>query len=138
MRWRSNPDVYRYFFNRKPVTMTGHLKWFEMYLSDETRLDFLVSERLTQKKLGVVGLQNMTSDSADIAYMIGEKSEQRKGYGAEAVATMTRFVFERFPVKEVRAIVASDNLASQRMIATVGYSDRYHIYTVERDEFSDA
>lgn len=136
VRWRSDPEIYRYFFNPRPVSLESHLQWFDKYIDDETRVDFIIKDRVGEKNIGVVGLQNLSDETVDVAYMIGEKSERRKGFGAEAVKTMTRFAFENLPIKTIRSVVLNENAASRKLMEKVGYSCVHQVYIMQKDEFN--
>ena len=71
--WRSNPANYRNFLNAKPITKEDHLKWFEGYLTNPARFDFLILEP-DGKPIGTCALSDITEDSCEISYMIGDES----------------------------------------------------------------
>jgi len=58
---------------------------------------------------------------ATVAVLVGERSEQRKGFAVEAAAIRTDFVFGRLGLRALRAEALSENLASLRLLERCGY-----------------
>lgn len=120
VEWRSNGKIVRYFFDKTPLTMEKHLKWFESYLRDRTRYDFIITEKINGEKAGTVGLQNLNGNSADISYLINTDL-QGKGYGTEAIRAMSSYAFEHFNLKTLTAVILTDNAASRKAAERAGY-----------------
>lgn len=130
VRWRSDPEIYKGFFASQPVSLEAHLEWFKKYLQDESRYDFIVSIKEVGKKIGVVGLQNIVGQKAEVAYMIGEIEEQGKGYGTEAVNKMTQVGFDVFECTSIEAVIKADNKASIELIKRVGFREMRVVYSL--------
>lgn len=131
--WRSNEHIYRFFYNPQPITMEAQLDWFENYLGDETRLDFIISEKETGQKLGIVGLQNIKHSTADISYMIGEEKAQGNGFGSEAITAISAFAFERLNIDSLNAVIHMKNIASQKAARKAGYHPDFITYVLKRE-----
>ena len=115
VHWRSDPDNYRTFFDARPITMEEHLTWFERYLVDDARYDFMIFNEDGQP-IGTAGLSSITDDSCEVSYMIGEKAERGKGYATEAVRLLTDVALRELGVKRVVARVRPENEASARVV----------------------
>jgi pseudaminic acid synthase len=134
VQWRSDEQNYHYFFNPVPVQMDTHLLWFEKYLNDDTRFDFIIIEKETNREIGTVGLQNITDKSADISYMIGEIDAQKKGYGSEAIRALSSFSFNNLNLESINAVVHIKNIASQKAAQKAAYTPSYITYTLRREK----
>ena len=122
VRWRSDPDVIRYFRNPTPVTREGHLKWLTgSYQNNPDRHDFIVIEKESESPIGTVGL-NMSDDGlCEVSYMIAEPGFQRRGYAVEAI----RAVMDEAQKEGIHAFMAEihrDNTASIRTIERLGFT----------------
>lgn len=139
VEWRNNPKINQFFYDPKIITITQHLKWFEKYQNNPTRYDYMIIIRNSNKKIGIVGLQNIDYDkkSAEVAYMIGETTEQRKGYASEAINAVLQFAYKTFHIKKEIAVIHKNNMASSQMIQHIGFryerkqDDTFDIYKKE-------
>lgn len=129
VRWRSNPDNYKYFFRQKPITLEEHLRWFAGYVGDPCRYDFVIFDK-DEAPIGTVGLSSIGQDSCEINYMIGETSARGKGYAKEAVRTMAKIAMDELGVSVVYARVLSNNLASMGVVEGCGFEDYEHVYVM--------
>lgn len=130
--WRSNPENYRFFLNAHQITLEEHLSWYERYLDDPTRYDFVIFDS-EDKPIGTVGLSHITKDSGEINYMIGEVSARGKGYAKEAVRTFTSIAVGELGVKTVYASVLVNNPASMHVVEGCGFKDYEHVYVARYD-----
>lgn len=133
VKWRSNSQIYRYFIHHSAVTMEGHLTWFQKYLTDETRFDYMITEKETDQKIGIVGLQNLHGTTGDISYFINVQS-QGKGFGSEAIKTMSTYAFEDFKLQGLSAVILAENLASIKAAKYAGYQLYSQTYRLNRPE----
>ena len=130
MRWRGDPENYRHFLDPRPLTMEGHLAWYEEYLRDETRFDFMVLSE--GRPVGTVGLSCICADSCEISYMIGEASARGRGFATEAVGVMTQAAFRELGVEEVVARILPGNDASARVVGKAGFEEAVRVYRLAR------
>ena len=129
--WRSDPDNYKTFFNRRPITLEEHLAWFTNYLDDMTRYDFMVIDE-TGAPIGTVGLSGISTDACEISYMIGAKTARGKGYAKEAVRAATQLAFSEVGVRYVDARILPGNHASEKVVEGCGYAEVEHVFRIER------
>lgn len=125
--WRSDPSNYRFFFNARPITVEEHLAWFERYLGDETRYDFMVIGE-GGEPIGTAGLSSIESGSCEISYMIGDMKARGKGYAKETVRRLTEVAFEEFGVESVVARVVPGNDASAAVLAGSGFAEVERVF----------
>lgn len=137
VEWRNNPEINKFFYDPKIITMDEHLNWFEKYQNNPNRYDYMIITKNSHKKIGVVGLQNIDHDakSAEVAYMIGEITEQRKGYGSEAINTLIQFAHKTFGLRKEIAVIHKDNVASSQMIQHIGFCYKKEEYAKNFDAY---
>lgn len=133
VEWRSNRRIIRFFRSKLPLSMETHLAWFEKYRSDATRFDFLITEKATNQKIGIVGLQNLSEKSADISYLVGLPSQGR-GFGTEAIRAMSTYAFEHLELQRLDAVILAENSASKKAAVRAGFRLYSRIYRLEKPE----
>lgn len=131
--WRSDPANYKNFFNQQPLTKKDHLCWFEGYLTDPTRFDFMIQEP-NKKSVGTCSLSNISGNSCEISYMIGDENCRGKGYAKEAVRALSEVAFEQLNVKEIIARILPHNEASIHVVLGSGYYEYERIYRLNSND----
>ena len=131
VEWRGDPDNYRFFLNPHPITIEEHLAWFERYLEDEARYDFLILDE-NRTPIGVVGLSNITADSCEVNYIVGAKEARGRGFASEAVEAMTRIAFDELGVESVFARILVGYEASEHVVRKAGYEEFERVFRVSR------
>ena len=131
VRWRSDPANYRNFFNARPITMEDHLAWFDGYLKDTKRYDFLI-ETPDGKPVGTCGLSAIDESGCEISYMIGDVGSRGKGYATEALRALTEVAFTELEVDHVDARVLAHNKASAKVALGGGYSEHERVFRITR------
>lgn len=137
--WRSKPENYENFFNAQPVTLEGHLKWFERYLQDATRYEFMIIAP-DGEPIGTVGLSSIDDESCEIGYLIGSENCRGKGYAKEAVRSATQVAFDELGVKYVDAHILASNAASMKVAIGGGFCEHertYRAYNPAANPLSD-
>lgn len=134
--WRSDPDNYQRFFNARPITLSEHLAWFDRYLGDATRYDFMILDE-EGLPIGTCGLSSITSDSCEISYMIGDKKARGRGYAKEAVSRLTQLAFDELGVSFVEARVVPGNDASVRVLLGGGYAERERVFRADNPRIAE-
>lgn len=129
--WRSDPVNYRNFRSGASLTLESHLAWFERYLGDSTRYDFMVLGP-DGKPIGTVSLSDVTSESCEIGYMIGDVASRGRGYASEAVRAACGVAFDELGVDRVDARILPGNVASERAAASAGLVEHEHVWSIEK------
>lgn len=129
--WRSDPANYRFFFNAKPITLEEHLAWFDRYLGDLTRYDFMMMGE-GDEPIGTAGLSSIASGSCEISYMIGDVEARGKGYAKETVRRLTEVAFNELGVEEVVARVVPGNDASVAVLMGSGFAEVERVFLTKK------
>lgn len=124
--WRSDPDIYKYLFRGRPLSLNEHLEWYSSYKEDDTRYDFMIFDQ-DGKPIGTVGLTDIDGDKCDIAYMIGDSSARGKGYAKEAIRAVSNLAFAS-GIKVIYARVLPFNNASIRTALSCGFEETETVF----------
>lgn len=122
VRWRSDEEIIKYYYNPIPITKESHIKWFnDIYLNTSSRYDFIVI--LDEMPIGFTSILNIdfNSKSAEISYTIGELAARGKGLGVKMLSAMVEFGFEEFSIKQFIAGIRKDNAASIKTAISAGF-----------------
>ena len=118
--WRSEPGVYRYFKYPHQITLQEHLQWFfNSYLLNEDRFDWICLEKDREKKIGVFGLLRNGSE-AEVNYLLAP-SAQHRGYAREGVLALMEYAAENWKVRSVLAEIHKENKPSIHFITNLGF-----------------
>lgn len=122
VRWRSDEAIIRFFIHSKPITMEQHLSWFDRYLNDQNRYDYIVSCKVNGAAIGVISLSELANaQGAELGYAISEPEYQRQGYAKEAILALMQFATRQFGIQYFRAEIHKENIASIRTITSLGF-----------------
>jgi len=122
VRWRSNPELIRFFRNAEPISLKSHTEWYNSYKSNSDRVDFIILEMESNTEIGTIGVNDVdyNTGSCEISYMIGEIEFQRKGYASEAVTAMIKRMNQEH-ISRFYAEIHQENKASIEMIRKLGF-----------------
>ena len=119
--WRSNPEVYQYFFSPNPITANEHKNWYlNYYLKDKNRIDFMALEK-NGTRIGVFGVKHYMEhiQCGEISYLL-DKSAQGKGYAQEVVKRLMLFAKEDWRCKEAILNIHEKNVPSLAVAVIFG------------------
>ena len=134
VKWRSDPEVYRYFKNPQKITIESHLNWYyHNYLLDESRFDWICVDKQTEKIIGVFGL-NYNGNNAEVNYLLVPEA-QHKGYAQEAINCLISHA-RNYNVKTIIAEIHKDNspsiaLAERMRFVYVKNNENFMIFSRE-------
>lgn len=124
--WINDPDVHRWMLSGHiPVTAEDELAFFERMGSSQTDHVFQIHIRESGRHIGMCGLEavNPIDRDAELGVMIGDVSEQGKGYGRDAIVTLLRFGFETLGLHCVRIRAVSGNERGIGLYRSIGFRD---------------
>lgn len=125
VRWLNTPETRQYLDAIYPFAMVEEEQWFEGLLKDrEHYLNFFVIESIeTGEPVGNLGLHVIDQRNrwTELGIMIGDTSNQNKGYGTDALRTLLRFAFETMNLNRVQLRVHNDNLRGIHVYERCGF-----------------
>lgn len=135
VKWRSNPEAFKFFKNPHKVTLEEHLNWFNNnYMSNARRHDWICMAEGSQQKLGVFGIVE-DGNIVEINYLLAPEA-QGQGYATEVLSALVNYAKEKCHAGEVIAEIHKDNLPSARVAQKLGFELKdtqgtFNIYSLE-------
>ncbi len=118
--WRSDPEVYKYFLSAHKITLEEHLNWyFNRYLQDDDRIDYIACEQTSGEPIGVFGIKKRR-DGAEVSYLL-KKQSQGKGYAGEAVCWLMETAKATWGIAKAIAEIHLENTPSIRLAERLGF-----------------
>jgi len=113
--WRQDRELMRFL-----PTFPEHLTWeehWEWWINRENRLDWMISMLGQTYEVRYVGTVHYNAITHEIGIIVGEKTMQGQGVARKAL----RHALGRIPHLWCIAVIHPDNIASQRVFASVGF-----------------
>jgi RimJ/RimL family protein N-acetyltransferase len=125
LAWRQDAETRELVMGyRLPVTEASEAAWYEQVINDRSgkRASFAI-EAQSGKLVGIVHLMEIDafSQSAKFGIVIGDKSERRKGFGAEATMLLLRYAFGTLNLHRIELQVLASNTAAVRLYEALGF-----------------
>lgn len=123
VKWRSDPNIYKYFCSPHPLVLEEHLSWYrESYIFNSNRFDFMASLKDNGTSIGVFGIKRIKEDinSAEVSYIVAPEM-QGQGYALEAITRLHKYIKEEWHCTETVAVIHKDNLKSIKFAENLGY-----------------
>jgi len=125
-RWMNDPEVTRFLETRYIPQSLENIAGYVEGMSGKRDEIFLAiclkdsAEHIGNIKLGPI---NWIHRFADISLVIGDKKFWSKGYGSEAIKTVSRYAFEVLNLHKVKSGLYSDNIGSARAFLKAGFTE---------------
>lgn len=123
VKWRSDPEVYRYFLSPHPLTEKEHLDWYEnQYLRRANRVEWIAAEKVNGKPVGVFGVkrEKVSDTEVEVSYLLAPEF-RGKGYASEAVNCILKFALEEWNCCQAAAKIHIDNRESIQFAKGLGF-----------------
>ncbi len=124
VRWRNDPEILGMLFSHRPLSEREQREWFEKLPGDKSRVSFMV-ETLEGKAVGQGGFGGIDHRSrlAELGIVIGEREEQGKGLGTEAVQLLLSYGFGELNLHRISLRVLDGNRRALRIYRGLGFKD---------------
>ncbi|WP_081581595.1 UDP-4-amino-4,6-dideoxy-N-acetyl-beta-L-altrosamine N-acetyltransferase [Pararhodospirillum photometricum] len=110
--WRSQPEVYEYFYEYLPISVRQQKNWYEKQLQDSSEINFVVADIKTGKAIGTVSIYHIDRRSRKAEWgrlIIGDPSARSGGKGAEIEALVLQYSFEHLNLNKLYCEVLLQN-----------------------------
>jgi RimJ/RimL family protein N-acetyltransferase len=138
IRWRNSEFIKSRFIYRKDITIEQQRKWIETKVLTGKVSQFIIWDKLDNKKIGSVYLQNIDKDKKEAEYgvLIGEKEYTGKGLGTESANLIIQYGFEQLGLEKIYLRVLKENLPARRAYEKVGFrnEDRKETILIDTNE----
>lgn len=125
--WRNDPEVRENVLGyRFPVTEAMEDRWYEGALRDSggKRAIFAVEDLTDDACVGFVQLNRIDwiARTAYLAIVIGDRSRQGRGLGADALRVLFRYGFDCLNLRKICLEVPSYNQRAQQLYGDLGFA----------------
>lgn len=121
VKWRTNPEVYKYFKYPVKIDLETHISWFiNSYINNANRIDFMVLTKDRASKIGVFGVNKVEENTVEVSYLLDD-NEQGKGYASEILEGIENMISTYWNVKKYIAEIHKNNTKSIIFIKKMGY-----------------
>jgi len=124
VRWLGDAEITRYWWTRDvPWAKRPALAALVLFAGGlrPNAILWMITRDGEAIGLSMIRQIDRTKRHGMVAVLIGERSEQGKGFAAEACAIRNDFVFGRLDFDSLTATVLADNTASRRLLERSGY-----------------
>ncbi|CAE6887998.1 Spermidine N(1)-acetyltransferase [Paraburkholderia domus] len=109
--WRSDPQVYEYFYEFLPISSRQQRNWFEKQLQDGSEINLVVSN-LSGVAVGTVSIYHIDRRNRKAEWgrlIIGDPAARSGGIGAEIEALILQYAFEHLNLHKLYCEVLVEN-----------------------------
>lgn len=123
VKWRNRKEIIDNLFTNKGITLSQHRNWFESYIKTNSRIEFVITKKEDNKKIGTIGLSSIDckNQKAEYGILIGEKDERGKGYAKEASFGIVKYGFEELNLQKIYLKAFSDNINAINLYIKLGF-----------------
>lgn len=123
VRWMNDPEINQYLESRFVTHTIESTKSFIRSVTNDNNYQFGIFIKETGKHIGniKIGCINHYHKTADIGFLIGEKSFWGKGIASEAIKLVTRFGFETLGLHKLWGGAYAPNIGSVKAFLKNGY-----------------
>ena len=136
-KWFNDTELTRYM--DAPGQKCTDESLIESFLLDQEDFDLIVCEKESSREIGFCSIYNinLSNQSAEISYLIGEKQFRGKGYGKEIIWLLQDIAFKKIGLNSISASVTEQNTRSLRVFEKTGFKRvgirrQYHIIGDEK------
>lgn len=126
VRWFSDAEVTRNLGARAPLSMPLEERWFEQMLGEQgkSQYHFVICLLDGDRAIGTIGFHHVDFENgnAEFGITIGEKDEQNKGYGTDALNALCDFGFGALRLERIDLHVYAGNDRAMRSYQKAGFS----------------
>lgn len=128
LKWWNDPEVTKYFFGFiMPATLPRVSGWVKKEMEKDNNPLFIIESfghgAEDTEVIGYIALRDITPKDrhANLKLMIGEKKEQKKGYGFDAAEQIINFGFKEMGLRRIGAGCFEPNIASMSLLKKLGF-----------------
>ncbi len=98
-------------------------KWYNSFQDDRTKLIFSINDRLSDKFIGCIGVNNIEfiDKKGEIYIYIGDRSYWNRGYASEALKIIMDYLFNYYNLNKLYLNVRADNQNAIKLYNKVGF-----------------
>ena len=123
VRWRNDPEVWKYFLFRDPFTPEMHRDWLRNKVETGKVIQYIIVERESGKSVGSVYFRDVdpVSEAAEYGIFIGEADGRGRGVGTETARLFTAFGLDVLRLHRISLKVLGGNEIARRSYEKAGF-----------------
>lgn len=128
---RSNPETMKYIprpLAKSKEDALEHIITIEEKIVNNTGINWGITIKGEPKIFGIIGHYKISPENhrAEIGYM-SLPGSNGKGYMSEAIKAVVAYGFEQLDLNSIEAIIAPENIASERVLQKNGFVKEAHL-----------
>lgn len=120
IEWINNPENNKYLHYDLPLEYEKTVEWFERIKERIDRYDAVIEA--DGKPVGLIGLLEITDESAEYYVSMGETAYKGKGIASDASRLLLKYAFETLRLNEVYLYTEVENVKAQHLFSKIGFS----------------
>ena len=141
IRWRNDPEVWKYFLFREPFTPEMHRAWLRDKVETGRVIQYVIVEHESGRSVGSVYFRDIDgkNESAEYGIFIGEPWARRRGLGTETARLFTAFGLDVLRLHRLSLKVLGNNEVARRSYEKAGFQTEgiFRDYVKLDGEFTD-
>lgn len=132
--WRSDPEVYEYFYEYLPISVAQQILWHQQQLKKADEINFVVSLH-DGTAIGTVSILHLDTRNRKAEWgrlIIGPKEYRAGGYGREVEKLILEYTFNHLNLNKLYCEVLEKNTKVINLHKKNGFKEegrlREHIY----------
>ena len=123
VRWRNDPEVWKYFLFREPFTPEMHRAWLRDKVETGKVIQYIIVEHESGKSVGSVYFRDIDekNESAEYGIFIGEAFARGRGLGTETAKLFTAFGLDVLRLHRISLKVLGGNDIARRSYEKAGF-----------------
>ena len=123
VRWRNDPEVWRYFLFREPFTPEMHRAWLRDKVATGRVIQYIIIDRESGRSAGSLYFRDVDpkNESAEYGIFIGEPWARNRGLGTETARLFTAFGLDVLRLHRISLKVLGDNAVARRSYEKAGF-----------------
>jgi RimJ/RimL family protein N-acetyltransferase len=123
--WLNDAEIAETLAVRAPMSLAAEEAWFDAMLEKQGKSDyhFVICLRKDDTPIGTIGLHalDFVNGTADFGIAIGEKGQQNRGFGTDALRAICDFGFGELRLERIGLDVYDGNDRARRAYEKAGF-----------------
>jgi RimJ/RimL family protein N-acetyltransferase len=123
-RWMNDPNIVRTLKSRYPIAFTNEAEWLDRAMNPSpNERHFAIERKDDRSHIGNASIHDVdwVSRTAWFGLFIGEPTAWNRGFGTDAIGTLTRFAFEEMNLVKLRINVFEYNEKAKHVLLGHGF-----------------
>lgn len=123
VKWMNDPEVREKLNSPYPVSELSTRLWLQGITNNQSRIDLAICLNETDQTIGYTGFRDIDfiNAKAESYTGIGEVEHWGKGYAKESKILALKYIFNRYNINKVYAMIREDHQQSLKLNKSIGY-----------------